>query len=111
MLVVSTGVTLSLAAEARSQFEQYEEKGMDAVKHTGFVLVAGGLGERLGYSGIKVRLLYRFTHASFILVTALDPFNVRLLGLQTGLRSKLPVVLRLMQSASATWRAVLVPYS
>lgn len=24
--------------------------------HTGFVLVAGGLGERLGYNGIKVSL-------------------------------------------------------
>lgn len=52
--VVATGVTLSLSAEARAQFEKYEAMGMDAVKHTGFVLVAGGLGERLGYSGIKV---------------------------------------------------------
>ena len=104
-------MTLSLAAEARSQFEQYEEKGMEAVKHTGFVLVAGGLGERLGYSGIKVRLLYLFTHASVILARhqplLMFVFWVR----QTGLRSKLPVVLRLMHSASATWRAVLVPYS
>ncbi|CAN0499603.1 unnamed protein product, partial [Scytosiphon promiscuus] len=26
------------------------------VKHCGFVLVAGGLGERLGYGDIKLRL-------------------------------------------------------
>lgn len=30
--------------------------GVDAAAHTAFVLVAGGLGERLGYSGIKVAL-------------------------------------------------------
>ena len=32
------------------------EKGMDEVGDAAFVLVAGGLGERLGYSGIKVEL-------------------------------------------------------
>ena len=30
--------------------------GIAAAEHAGFVLVAGGLGERLGYSGIKVKL-------------------------------------------------------
>lgn len=30
--------------------------GAAAAKHAAFVLVAGGLGERLGYSGIKVKL-------------------------------------------------------
>jgi UDP-N-acetylglucosamine pyrophosphorylase len=54
-VLMYAGVTLSLAAEARSQFDMYEQLGMTAVKHTAFVLVAGGLGERLGYSGIKVR--------------------------------------------------------
>ncbi len=29
---------------------------MTASEHAAFVLVAGGLGERLGYSGIKVKL-------------------------------------------------------
>merc|ERR1740130_1200094 len=33
-----------------------EKKGLEAARHAGFVLVAGGLGERLGYSGIKVAL-------------------------------------------------------
>jgi hypothetical protein len=31
-----------------------EALGLEAASRLGFVLVAGGLGERLGYSGIKV---------------------------------------------------------
>jgi len=34
----------------------YEAFGKDELKKTGFVLIAGGLGERLGYSGIKIGL-------------------------------------------------------
>ena len=33
-----------------------EEEGLVAARKTGFVLVAGGLGERLGYEGIKLEL-------------------------------------------------------
>lgn len=36
------------------KFMQYEEAGAKEAQHSAFVLVAGGLGERLGYSGIKV---------------------------------------------------------
>eukprot|EP00854_Cymbomonas_tetramitiformis_P009790 gene9790-11599_t len=39
-----------------SEFLQYEQAGVDEVGYAGFVLVAGGLGERLGFSGIKVGL-------------------------------------------------------
>lgn len=51
---VPSGVTLSVAPAARAEFEAYEELGLQTAQHTAFVLVAGGLGERLGYSGIKV---------------------------------------------------------
>lgn len=37
------------------QFKEAEQMGCPEIGNTGFVLVAGGLGERLGYSGIKVR--------------------------------------------------------
>ncbi|KAL8193664.1 hypothetical protein R6Q57_026799 [Mikania cordata] len=37
-------------------FIQYEESGVKQVQNAAFVLVAGGLGERLGYRGIKVAL-------------------------------------------------------
>ena len=38
------------------EYQAMEAKGMEAAAKLGFVLVAGGLGERLGYSGIKVAL-------------------------------------------------------
>lgn len=37
-------------------FLQYEETGVRQARNAAFVLVAGGLGERLGYNGIKVAL-------------------------------------------------------
>lgn len=36
------------------QFVRFEEAGVAQIQDSIFVLVAGGLGERLGYSGIKV---------------------------------------------------------
>lgn len=38
------------------EFDKFEEEGMAELAKTGFVLIAGGLGERLGFSGIKVEL-------------------------------------------------------
>jgi len=38
------------------KFSQAEQAGLDACQGVVFVLVAGGLGERLGYSGIKLSL-------------------------------------------------------
>ncbi|CAL8468610.1 g8150 [Coccomyxa elongata] len=39
-----------------AEFKEFEELGVTTSKEAAFVLVAGGLGERLGYSGIKVAL-------------------------------------------------------
>ncbi|XP_057727491.1 UDP-sugar pyrophosphorylase 1 [Arachis stenosperma] len=50
---VPTGETLTFADE---NFIKYEEAGVQEAQKAAFVLVAGGLGERLGYSGIKVAL-------------------------------------------------------
>jgi hypothetical protein len=38
-----------------SQYKEKEAEGIQHLGSCGFVLVAGGLGERLGYTGIKVR--------------------------------------------------------
>jgi len=38
------------------EYSEYETQGLTELGKCGFVLVAGGLGERLGYSGIKVAL-------------------------------------------------------
>ena len=40
-----------------SEFDALEQKGISEIGKCGFVLVAGGLGERLGYGGIKVSLV------------------------------------------------------
>lgn len=50
-----------------SEFHRYEEIGMNEISKCGFVLVAGGLGERLGYNGIKVELpVETTTHTSYL---------------------------------------------
>ena len=36
--------------------DDMEAEGLKELHKTGFVLIAGGLGERLGYSGIKIDL-------------------------------------------------------
>jgi len=38
------------------EFDEREYEGVKELYKTGFVLIAGGLGERLGYSGIKIDL-------------------------------------------------------
>lgn len=50
---VPQGVFLKPGEE---EFELFEKEGVKELMHTGFVLIAGGLGERLGYSGIKIDL-------------------------------------------------------
>lgn len=50
---VPTGVFLK---PGEDQMNHYEDEGLKELHRTGFVLIAGGLGERLGYSGIKIDL-------------------------------------------------------
>ncbi|EEF42085.1 UDP-sugar pyrophosphorylase [Ricinus communis] len=50
---VPTGENLTFADE---NFVKFEEVGVREAQNAAFVLVAGGLGERLGYNGIKVAL-------------------------------------------------------
>jgi UDP-sugar pyrophosphorylase len=44
----------SLSLEDLDRLTYFEEIGVKELSKTCFVLVAGGLGERLGYDGIKV---------------------------------------------------------
>ena len=50
---VPQGVTLEYNSK---EFHEFEQLGKENASQCGFVLVAGGLGERLGYSGIKISL-------------------------------------------------------
>lgn len=51
---IPEGITLSVTS-GTGRLEYFEQLGLEAARDAAFVLVAGGLGERLGYSGIKVR--------------------------------------------------------
>lgn len=53
---VPEGELLSYDGEGSMPFSEAEQKGIEAMPGAAFVLVAGGLGERLGYSGIKLSL-------------------------------------------------------
>lgn len=53
---VPEGEVLSYDGEGTMNFLQAEDLGIQAISGAVFVLVAGGLGERLGYSGIKLSL-------------------------------------------------------
>lgn len=54
--VLSEGETLSYDGKGTMSFSEAEKIGMEGIAGAAFVLVAGGLGERLGYSGIKLSL-------------------------------------------------------
>lgn len=43
-------------APGEALFDEMEQLGLEELKNLTLVLIAGGLGERLGYSGIKIDL-------------------------------------------------------
>lgn len=49
-------LTYDDSGSSSMKFSEAEQAGLEAVRGVVFVLVAGGLGERLGYSGIKLSL-------------------------------------------------------
>jgi UDP-sugar pyrophosphorylase len=56
---VPKGERLSFDGQAGGtslDFAEMEQLGLECIEHVAVVLVAGGLGERLGYSGIKLSL-------------------------------------------------------
>uniref|UniRef100_A0A7S2Y4M2 UTP-monosaccharide-1-phosphate uridylyltransferase n=1 Tax=Fibrocapsa japonica TaxID=94617 RepID=A0A7S2Y4M2_9STRA len=77
---VPEGQTLKYGTE---QFLRAEQSGLRAACHTGFVLVAGGLGERLGYDGIKLSLPVETTSNTTYLQVYVD----YILALQEQCRS------------------------
>lgn len=54
--VVPEGESLSYDGDGSMPFSDAEQLGLQHMAGVVFVLVAGGLGERLGYSGIKLSL-------------------------------------------------------
>lgn len=49
------------------EFHELEKEGLEELTHSGFILIAGGLGERLGYNSIKVGLpIETFTNLPYL---------------------------------------------
>lgn len=49
------------------EFYEMEKIGMEELTYCGYVLIAGGLGERLGYNSIKVGLpIETFTNLTYL---------------------------------------------
>lgn len=69
---------ISLDGPTSSSFISYQSKGLHELQFCGFILVAGGLGERLGYSGIKVALPTQMTTG----MTYLELYCKQILSIQ-----------------------------
>lgn len=80
-----------------SEFINFEEAGVREAKNAAFVLVAGGLGERLGYNGIKLALPAETTTGTCFLqayiehILALQEASNRLA--QGASQAKIPLVI------------------
>lgn len=80
---VPTGEVLTFGDDS---FVSFEDRGVKEARKAAFVLVAGGLGERLGYNGIKVALPAETTTGTCFLqsyieyVLALQEASNRLAG-------------------------------
>ncbi|MBN2164213.1 MAG: UTP--glucose-1-phosphate uridylyltransferase [Pontiellaceae bacterium] len=76
------------------EFEKYEAIGAAKFDKVGVVLVAGGLGERLGYNGIKVDIAVEVLEETSYLKHYAD----NLLAMQAASESKRPVPFIIMVS-------------
>jgi len=74
--------------------------GLEEVGKCGFVLVAGGLGERLGYSGIKIEIPIELVTST----TFLQFYIESILAIQARVGGKLP--LAIMTSDDTNQRTV-----
>ncbi len=103
---VPSGATLAFGTP---DFEEHEKLGLPECGACGFVLVAGGLGERLGFSGIKVALPWQTVSGECYLALYIRS----ILALQTkatemaGKRVILPLAIMVSDDTAARTDALL----
>ena len=85
-----------------------EAEGVQAAKRAAFVLVAGGLGERLGYSGIKIALpAETLTRRSFLELYAQQILALEQLSLAREEGRRLPLAIMTSDDTDAQTRTLL----
>ena len=88
---VPEGIVMETASAA---FREDERAGVTAMQNAVFVLVAGGLGERLGHDGIKVELpAETITCASFLQTYISSLLALERAGGEAEPRRRLPLVI------------------
>ena len=97
---IPSGHALELGS---ATFGEYEAAGVAAMRGAAFVLVAGGLGERLGFSGIKLSLPAEMLTRR----TYLELYAAHLKALQHECGKPLPLVLMTSGDTDAPTRALL----
>ncbi|EIE22423.1 UDP-sugar pyrophosphorylase 1 [Coccomyxa subellipsoidea C-169] len=99
---VPKGKKLDFGSE---EFKEFEELGVAASKEAAFVLVAGGLGERLGYKGIKVALPTELASEKCFLQVYIE--SIRALQAKAGGSAQLPLAIMTSGDTHARTEALL----
>jgi len=91
--------------ELNNKYLEYEEIGMRHLDKIGFVLVAGGMGERLGYPGIKLDIPFE----SICLTTYLEYYSafIKSLERRAGEGSSIPLIIMTSEKTNSRTVAVL----
>lgn len=103
---VPTGASMKFGSD---DFLAHEKRGIAELDGCSFVLVAGGLGERLGFSGIKVALPWQTTSGQ----TYLELYIRSILALQqeaaasTGKKVQLPLAIMVSDDTASRTEALL----
>ena len=100
---VPTGISLEPLSP---EYTLYEDKGLQEVGKCGFILVAGGMGERLGYNGIKVELpIETTTGCSYLRLYCRQILTIQRRYAEPGL--KLPFAIMVSEDTCAKTIALL----
>lgn len=84
-LLIFTKVPKSISVDFNTrEYYELEEEGLKILQESGFVLVAGGLGERLGYNNIKVSLPVE----TFSMCSYLEYYISKILAIQVSFKNK-----------------------
>lgn len=84
------------------QYDHYEKIGADHFDKTAFVLVAGGLGERLGYTGIKLDIPVEVTETT----AYLKHYAFNLKAMESRMATPRPVPFVIMTSEDTNAKTV-----